>query len=263
MCPSDSTHQAHSSMTESSRTRSDSLEASSSQQERKRPRLDSGPNNSLRSDEALTDSGMPENSPDSYSLTSVPTDGPRFTNSPSPSSLNMATSSNGPLSKVTINTRSAANTANHVNEPTTNSGDRPENRSTTQISPVIASATPLSSVDEPEMVAVPQDIIAIHSSPSQSPEIQIAIVEDIDQDPADTNWTPVTRLADSARLQAQATPHYVSRTFPYARRTPAGFTHDILTQISKTFVQGPPTILINVLLANVFLRWRERRNPFH
>jgi len=113
------------------------------------------------------------------------------------------------------------------------------------------------------MVAVPQDTIAIHSSPSQSPEIQIAIVEDIDQDPADTNWTPVTRLADSARLQDQAIPHYVSRTFPYSRRTPAGFTHDILAQISKTFVQGSLAMLINGLHANIFPRWGKRWNCFH
>jgi ubiquitin carboxyl-terminal hydrolase 34 len=261
MCPSESTHQAHSSMTESSRTRSDSLEASSSQQERKRPRLDSGPNDSLPSDEALTDSGLPETSQDPYSLTSAPIDGTCLTNAPSPSPSNMATSSNGPLSKVTINTRSAANNAN---EATNSCIDRSENISTPQKSPVAASATPLSSENGPEMVAVPQDATVIHSSsPSQSPEIQIAVVEDIDQDPADTNWTPITRLADSARLQDQATPHYVSRTFPYAIRTPAGFTHDVLTQISKTFVQGLFAILIGGLHANVGPRRGKRWAPFH
>lgn len=255
MCQSDSTHQAHSSMTESSRTRSDSLEASSSQQERKRPRLDSGPNGGLRTEEALTDSGLPEISQDPDSPNKEPTDGTCLTNSSSPSPPNMEPSSNGPLSKVTINTRSAVNNANDM----TNSSiiNQSENVSTPQKSPVAASATPLESPDDPEMVAVPPDTITIHSSPSQSPEIQIAIVEDIDQDPAETNWTPVTRLTDSVLLQEQATPHYVSRTFPYARRIPAGFTHEILTQISKTFLQGLLAILISVLHTDVVSRRGE------
>jgi ubiquitin carboxyl-terminal hydrolase 34 len=243
MCPSDSTHQAHSSMTESSRTRSDSLEASSSQQNRKRPRLDSGHNDSLRSEEALTDSGFPGVIQDPDSPNKGSTGSTCLNNSPSPSALSMEPSSNGPLSKVTINTRSAANNASNaldgsVDQSGGNSSPRTLPRTSPRTSPVAVSTTCLDSASGTDMVAQPPDTVTIPSSPSQSPEIQIAVVEDIDQDPAETSWTPVTRLTDSVLLQQQATPHHVRRTFPYAQNAQYAPMHEILMEISKTFLQG-------------------------
>jgi ubiquitin carboxyl-terminal hydrolase 34 len=241
MCPSDSTHQPLSSMTETSRTRSDSLEALSLQQDRKRPRLDSGHNDTLRSEEALTDSGFLESSQD---LESPPdkalSGGACFRNSSSPPPSNMEPSPNKSLSKVTINTRSIANNANDALEGSINQS---EDISAAKQSPG-PSSTPPETASAPVMVVAPPETISISSSPSRSPEIQIAVVEDIDQDPAETNWTPVTRLADSVLLQEQAKPHYVSGTFPYSQQTPAGFLHEILTEISKIFLQGSLASLI-------------------
>ena len=255
MCPTDSTHLAHSSMTESSRTRSDSLEASSSQQERKRPRLDSGHDDSLRSEEALTDSDFPETAQAPDSPVKEVTGGACPTNSSSPSPSTMEPSSNGPLSKVTINTRSAANNAS---DGANSSIDQSEGTSTGRKSPIATSTTPVESARSPNMGGLPPETITIHSSPSQSPEIQIAVIEDIDQDPAETNWTPVTRLNNSVLLQEQATPHYVARTFPYAQRTTAGYTHEVLTEMGQTFVQGSLVMLINRLYTDLVPRWRER-----
>lgn len=238
-------------MTESSRTRSDSLEASNSQQDRKRPRLDPGNNDNLQSEEALTDSTFLEISQDPDSLTNTPTGGTCLNNYQSPSSpsdSSMKPSSNGPLSKVTINTRA---TTTNISDAPDISSDLPEGIQGSEKSLVEVNATPLDSISDSDnnnnnnMVAIPPDTITIHSSPSQSPEIQIAVVEDIDQDPAETNWTPVTRLTDSVLLQEQATPYYVRRTFPYAHGTPVGSVHEILGEVGKVFLQGSLTIQIN------------------
>ena len=260
MCPSDSTQQAHSPMTEASRTRSDSLEASSSQQERKRPRLDSGYNVGLGSEEALTDSVFPEASQDPDSSDTKPTGATCLSNSSSPSPPKMEPSSHGPLSKVTINTRSAANNAS---DAACSSFEQSEDIPTPQKSPAAASTTSVNSARSTDMVAVTPHTAVIQSSPSQSPTIQVAVVEDIDQDPAETNWTPVTRLTNSFLLQEQATPHYVSRTFPYAQRTPAGFIHEILTEMGKLFLQGLLAMLRHMQRANLGSRRRWRRTHLH
>lgn len=227
-------------MTESSRTRSDSLEASVSQKERKRPRLDSGDKNDLWSEEALTDTGFQDTSQDQNSSHETPIGGTYLSdqNPPSPSKPNMEPSSDGPLSKVTINTRSVTNNATDASDSSVHqTKDNPtlENPPATADEAADSAAGSARSSD---MVAIPPDTISIHSSPSRSPEIQIAVVEDIDQDPAETNWTPVTRLTDSCLRQEQATPHYVKRTFPYAQQTPVGLTHEILAQVSRVFLQG-------------------------
>ena len=254
MCPSDATHQTPSSMTESSRTRSDSLEALGLQQDRKRLRLDSGHNDDLLSEEALTDSGLPEASHDPDSPDKRSTSGACSRKSSSPSPSNMEPSSNRPHSKVTINTR--ATTAN-ATDALESSADHSEGIQTSQKSTDPAS-TPPEPASGPDMVVAPPDTISIHSSPSGSPEIQIAVIEDIDQDPAETNWTPVTRLADSALLQEQANSNYVSKTFPYSQQTPAGFVHEILIEIGKIFLQGSLVLLFYSLDADLISRWRAR-----
>jgi hypothetical protein len=260
MCPAGSTHQAHSSMTESSRTRSDSLEASGSQQDRKRPRLDSGQNDGLQSEEALTDSAFPETTQHPDSPEHRPTGSACLSKSSSPSPSKMEPSSNGSLSKVTINTRSAG--GNGESQGMKDPAEQSHGISTSIESPSAAS-TPPGSASGPEMVAAPPDSISIHSSPSRSPEIQIAVVEDIGQDPAETNWTPVTRLTDSALLQEQANPHYVSRTFPYSQQTPAGFVHGILIEIGKIFLQGRLAVDIEWFHADVVFRRRARWIDLH
>jgi ubiquitin carboxyl-terminal hydrolase 34 len=250
MCPSDSVRETHSSMTESSRTRSDSLEASSSQQDRKRPRLDSGNNDGLRSEEALTDSGFPEPSISHSSPQKKADGGACRSNSSSPVPSAMEPSSNGPLSRVTINTRSVTN---NTADPLESSEDLSQDVSTSEKSPG-AAGTPVDSTSGTDMVLPPPDTISIHSSPSQSPEIQIAVVEDIDQDPSETNWTPVTRLTDSLLLQEQANPYYVSRTFPYAHQGTEGFMQELLSEISKIFVQGLLITPADGLQADLMIR---------
>src|SRR5213080_2009721 len=94
-------------MPEPSRTRSDSLEESGSQQDRKRPRLSSSNTDELSSEEALTDSSCPapEIAP-SKSSAAQTADSPPVSSSQH-HSIKMPTSPGGLPSRVTINTRSS------------------------------------------------------------------------------------------------------------------------------------------------------------
>lgn len=228
-------------MRDSSRMRSDSLEASNLQQDRKRPRLAPDGKTQLEAEEnlpksGLTESPLSEHPPDDSDvlMSSGGTCPPKLSNDSSSGGPEMDAGSNLPQSKVTINTRPATNDgAENTMETPIQSPQALETSPPQQVS-TESSHSPRSA---PDMIAHHPETVSIHSSPSPSPEIQIAIVEDIDQDPAETSWVPVTRLKDNS-LQEQADIYYVSRTFPFAQRSASSPLHDILPEIGRVFLQG-------------------------
>jgi ubiquitin carboxyl-terminal hydrolase 34 len=223
-------------MPESSRTRSDSLEESGSQQDRKRPRLSSSNADQLSSEEALTDSGCPASA-----IVPPKTPAPQSTDNQIVASeqhhLNkMPTSPGGLPSKVTINTRhSQANQPTH--QPSTPPQSPHISKTSEQSSSVDNKSCDTDSA--PEIVAAPPDTVSISSSPSKSPEIQVAEPEDIDQNPAETRWTPITRFSSNFNRQEFPAPHYVYRTFPYAgANSTFGAVHAMLPQLCTIFENG-------------------------
>jgi ubiquitin carboxyl-terminal hydrolase 34 len=226
-------------MPETSRTRSDSLEESGSQQDRKRPRLTSSNADHLSSEEALTDSGCPASA-----IVPSKTTAPQSTDSQivasEPHRLNkMPTSPSGLPSKVTINTRhSQANQPTH--QPSTPPQSPHASKTPEQSSRVDNKSSDTDSA--PEIVAPPPDTVSIPSSPSKSPEIQVAEPEDIDQNPAETRWTPVTRFSSNFNRQEFPAPHHVYRTFPYATiNSTFGAVHAMLPRLTSIFENGQDT----------------------
>lgn len=158
------------------------------QQQRKRPRLDSAEAGATEISLALQETSP--NKKDQY-------------RSPSPPNLmtamNMARS---PTSKVTINTRSVQSPSQPCSQETQIS----EQQATTNA--VDATMLPEQSPGNAQ-----DDAISISSSSSaaKSPEIQVAEVEDFDQDDADTRWYSL-----SGNPNTLLGPDYVYATFPYA-----------------------------------------------
>lgn len=226
----------HLQMPETSRTRSDSLEESGSQQDRKRPRLSSSNHDQLSSEEALTDSGCPapEVPPATVAAPHSTHSHPVASTSPTPA--RMPTSPGGLPSKVTINTRTLQ-TPSSSQLPSTppqspDTADTSERSTTGNSGPTDAEATE-------NMVTAPPDTISISSSPSRSPEIEAAELEDIDQPAAETRWTPITRFSSNLNRQEFPPPRHVHRTFPFASTNCAsGMVHELIPQFAKVFHTG-------------------------
>ncbi|KAJ5898508.1 hypothetical protein N7504_008796 [Penicillium tannophilum] len=139
---------------DSSRSYGDSMEDPDPQATRKRPRLDSGTRvgESLSIDACATPPAAPASDMD-------------------------VTPDSARPSKVTINVKS----------PTIDMTSEPD-PSSTQPPPPAASPQP-STTDNTDMT--PSNVISIASSPAQSPEIEVAELEDMDQDPNTSNWRPL------------------------------------------------------------------------
>lgn len=175
--------------TEPTRPQHESMEDNDPHSTRKRPRLDSGSgvSDSLKMDEASA-SRMPD--------PSEPV--------PAASDEQEAAASDPPSNQVTINTKSpvsAEMTLESVDTSTVQSGDPP--------SPDLA---------EPGMNE--STAISLNSTPAQSPEIMVAEVEDMDQDPSSSNWHPLHEaprdgIAPEAQLQPQVS---LTGNFPRVRR---------------------------------------------
>jgi ubiquitin carboxyl-terminal hydrolase 34 len=230
-------------MPEPSRTRSDSLEESGSRQERKRPRLSSSNTDELSSEEALTDSGCPVPVIIPSKLPAAKNPGSQTISSPPDQSIKMPTSPNGLPSRVTINTRSS-----QMNQTTHQPSTPPQSPDITKGLEHSTSSDNKSSDTEsaPEIIAAPPDTVSISSSPSKSPEIQVAELEDIDQNPAETRWTPITRFSSNHNRQEFPTSHYVHRTFPYATANSSfGAVHTMIPRLQNIFETGTEAHFFN------------------
>lgn len=176
--------------TEPTRPQHESMEDNDPQSTRKRPRLDSGSgvSDSLKMDEASA-SRMPDPSEPA----------------PAASDDQEAAASDPPSSnQVTINTKSPVSaevTLESVDTSTVHSGGRP-------------------SSEPAEVGTDASTAISLNSTPAQSPEIMVAEVEDMDQDPSSSNWhslheAPRQALSPEPQLQPQVS---FTDNFPRVRR---------------------------------------------
>lgn len=172
------------------------------EQDRKRPRLDSG--GKAPSDEALTDVGCPAD--ETISPSSLPRVNDQGTNSeatalvshisPDSPMSNMEGSPTKPSGTVTINTRPSLNT-NPGNEsaPEENLGKLEESSFTQADAPT---DKPEPDSAEARHVATSMTIQSPESQSvrlhSKSPEIQVAAPEDIDGNVEDTTWHSIASL---------------------------------------------------------------------
>jgi ubiquitin carboxyl-terminal hydrolase 34 len=230
-------------MPEPSRTRSDSLEESGSQQDRKRPRLSSSNTDELSSEEALTDSACPAPAIIPSQTPAAQTSDSQTVTSSQHHSIKMPTSPGGLPSRVTINTRSSL-----TNQPTHQPSTPPQSPDIAKALDHSTSADNKSSDTDsaPEIVAPLPETVSISSSPSKSPEIQVAELEDIDENPAETRWTPITRLSSNHNRQEFPTSRYVHRTFPYANAHSAfGAVHTMIPRLQNIFEIGTEAHFFN------------------
>jgi ubiquitin carboxyl-terminal hydrolase 34 len=223
-------------MPEPSRTRSDSLEESGSQQDRKRPRLSSSNTDELSSEEALTDSGCPAPAIALSKSPAAQTADSQAVSSSQHQSIKMPTSPGGLPSRVTINTRSSL-TNQPINHPSTPAQSPGVTKDLEHMTSVDNKSSDTESA--PEVVAAPPDTVSIPSSPSKSPEIQVAELEDIDQNPAETRWAPIARFSSHPARQEFPTSRYVHRTFPYASaHSSFGAVHTMIPRLQHIFEIG-------------------------
>lgn len=153
-----------------------SMEDRDTQGTRKRPRLDSG----SRVGESLSIEGA--------SLTpAAPASDMDVTPDPDPEAEQAA-----PSNKMTINVKSPgpAKSPAPAMDPEPPQSPRPQ--------PPGTDAQPQSL--EPDVPSADANVISISSSPAQSPEIEVAELEDMDQDPNTSNWRP---LEEALREQGQ------------------------------------------------------------
>ena len=157
------------------------------QQQRKRPRLDSAEAGATEASLALK-----EISPHNKGAHRSPSP------TTSSTSINMAGS---PTSKVTINTRSLQSPTQPCSKETCTSEKE-----------AAPNGVDVTMIPEPSPGNVQDDAISISSSssPAKSPEIQVAEVEDYDQNDSETRWQP---LAGTSGTLGR---YHVHQTFPQA-----------------------------------------------
>ena len=234
-------------MPDPSRSRSDSMEASSSQQDRKRPRLENCDIDQVESTESLTDTGRPMTSMSSPSADPNRPhmeNGSRVSISERHESAEMTTSPSNLSSKVTIQTRAAPPLS-------TAQGSRPSSQDSKQnVNPddVPSTAQPAVEPDlQSDMVGAPTDTISISSSPSKSPEIEAAELEDFDETAGQTVWMPVTQITNNnvpSPSRQKLPRHHVCGTFPFAERhSTCGQVHTLIPLISQIFQAGTKHLL--------------------
>ena len=184
------------------------MEDADSSATRKRPRLDSGDraHRSMSADrlrDTATDSGppgAPSTSSDGH-LSSLP---PEAADRVPPMSLTPSKVT------ITINVREPANTSpthtsTQVNAISSLRGG--DGRSDAAVRDQDFS----SKMDSPS-----PNVISVGSSPPQSPEIEVAEVEDMTDDPGETRWKPMIRATST--LEAKHTQRALMTAFPFGQQ---------------------------------------------
>lgn len=116
-------------------------------------------------------------------------------------------------------------------------------------------------IPEPSPGTAQNDAISISSSssPANSPEIQVAEVEDFDQDESETRWQPL-----SGESRTRLGSRYVYQTFPYAfRGATIGRVGRILPQMSHALTQDECDTLIQEIETwlSEFLELQDQITP--
>ncbi|PLB47101.1 ubiquitin carboxyl-terminal hydrolase [Aspergillus steynii IBT 23096] len=200
--------------TDSTRPPGDPMEDTDPQSTRKRPRLDSG-------------SGIRENWSDKTDAAPMSDQAP---GAPAPGD-HEALASTRPPSRVTINVKSPTTTAAPTDSMASVSA-APEDPPVAQPDP----SAPSHSAEDAGANA--SKAISLSSSPAQSPEIEVAELEDMDQDPNTSNWKPLgDALGEPDVVQLQEQPP-LTETFPKLR--PLQDARDNLEEICAVIEKGPP-----------------------
>ncbi|KAA8652357.1 putative ubiquitin C-terminal hydrolase [Aspergillus tanneri] len=202
------------------------MEESDPQTTRKRPRLDSGSGvRETWSTGEASASPTDEQAPDDRTA-----------------SDHEALASNRPASRVTINVKSPT-TPTMTSENMTSAPEGP---------PTVQPESGAPPNDEDGTGTHASNAISLSSSPVQSPEIEVAELEDMDQDPSTSNWKPLGEaLGDPDVVQLQDQPP-LTDTFPKLRRDFE--LRDNLEEICAVIEKGPPN---NVAVFLATKNWLE------
>lgn len=214
-------------MTESSHTRSDSLEEAEALKTRKRPRLDC--NDHVSSEEALADSDSSRpGEPSSYPTVSHQSLTTRLAVPAEDQLATMLPSTN----QVTINTRSppvpSSDRAPQDSDLTSEGTIQADDEAVGSDIPQVAEVDPQPATDS----AAP---ISISSSPARSPEIEVAELEDIDDHSKTTTWKAIGHVDNVQDLVQEGS--YVEDSFPYSDKA-SGDTHQVIEQLANGFYKG-------------------------
>ncbi|KAL9043997.1 MAG: hypothetical protein Q9214_002835, partial [Letrouitia sp. 1 TL-2023] len=174
-----------------------SMEDADSSSTRKRPRLDSG-NHTMTADRS---SATPSQLGSSTAPTTPPLDHPLQSSEHSDSFL--STIDRTP-SKVTINVRDQSHHSPSL-APTSHDYNAAEYEHKGGL------ISPDEGVEPSKAKSPSPRIISVSSSPSRSPEIEVAEVEDINEEPGQTKWRPLV----SSVLDAKAVQESLLERFPY------------------------------------------------
>lgn len=202
--------------------RRSSMEDSDSSLTRKRPRLDSGsrPHRSMSADRIM------DATPDYESDTPHPMS-PRDILSTKVTSQNSTTQAvDGTPSRVTINVKDPRFRAPPL-MPTKHGGEK--------FDELDSYKDELANSSEPEpsnkLVSLSPHMISPPSSPSRSPEIEVAEVEDMNQEPGNTRWRPLSDIADPVKIRDD-----LWAIFPC--RAPSQNVLDAADELARHFHQG-------------------------
>ncbi|EGC41797.1 ubiquitin carboxyl-terminal hydrolase [Histoplasma capsulatum var. duboisii H88] len=214
----------------------DPMEDTYTQATRKRPRLDSG----NHSNESMTMS-VPSPSSDSghYGNDQLLSSGslvpPAATSVPEPETPNPQR----PSSRVTINMKSPTlhdDSASHTVEETPAVSDQLQSEQSEQQEQHEQREQFQMS---PDLTSHAQTAISITSSPSRSPEIEVAEVEDMDQDPSTSNWRS---LEDALREEPDLVHMHdevsLAESFPRLRQDCD--VREAIEEIANYFERGHP-----------------------
>lgn len=109
----------------------------------------------------------------------------------------------GTPSKVTINVR----------DRLLDSSPPPHSMATIEILDSYDTTQPSQPASSINMSSTPPGVVTVSSSPTQSPEIEVAEIEDMDDDPRQTRWKPMVSISSMEDLQTE-----LLDSFPLASR---------------------------------------------
>lgn len=172
--------------------RRNSMEDSDSSLTRKRPRLDSG----SRSYRSMSADPIAPSTPTTQSHIAHVTPSQSATSAKSSLEGDIMPPLEGTPSRVTINVRDSISGISH--HPAMASADQPyENRGREK-----ENSAKFSDLESSrKLTQCSPDIGSASSSPSRSPEIEVAEVEDINEEPGNTRWRPLRSHSDPAKIR--------------------------------------------------------------
>ena len=208
-----------------------SMEDADSSVTRKRPRLDSGDHTyrSMSADKIELDQVTPEPSqplPNTDGNVHEPMP-------PIPMDNTHQNSVGGTPSKVTINVR------DKLLESSPPKHNLAAKLAAMESDKMVHSSPAMSAID---ITSTPPDDVEVLSSPTRSPEIEVAEIEDMDDDPRQTRWKPMVSVTNVEDLQ-----NTLLENFPFADK----YTdiRECVSCLSQTLEKGMHRVLRKLVAA--------------